>query len=59
MALVLKEIYSSVVEDSMRIVDDTLSEKDRRHYVAVEALKLGSGTGLDGITIPTRLPFYG
>ena len=30
MALVLKEINSSVVEESMRIVYDTLSEKDRR-----------------------------
>ena len=43
MALVLNEIYSSVVEESMRIVYDTLSEKDRRRYVAVEALKLGWG----------------
>ena len=43
MALVLQEIYSSVVEESMRIVYDTLSEKDRRRYVAVEALKLGWG----------------
>jgi hypothetical protein len=41
MALVLQEVYSPVVEESMRIVYHTLSEKDRRRYVAVEALKLG------------------
>ena len=32
MALVLHEIYSSVIEESMRIVYDTLSEKDRRRF---------------------------
>jgi hypothetical protein len=43
MAFVLQEVYSPVVEESMRIVYHTLSEKDRRRYVAVEALKLGWG----------------
>jgi hypothetical protein len=36
-------VYSLTVEDAMRRVFDSLSERDRRHYAAAEALKLGRG----------------
>jgi hypothetical protein len=35
--------YRREIEDAMRTYYDTLSEKDRRRYVAVEALKFGWG----------------
>jgi hypothetical protein len=35
--------YSSPVERHMRVLYDSLSEKDRRRYAAVEAEKLGHG----------------
>ncbi len=35
--------YSPTVEDAMRKVYRSLNEKDRRRYVAVEALKFGWG----------------
>lgn len=35
--------YSREVEETMKIFYETLSEKDRRRYAAVEALKLGYG----------------
>jgi hypothetical protein len=35
--------YSSTVEDHMVVLYDSLSEKDRRRYAAVEAEKLGHG----------------
>lgn len=35
--------YTSTVEDQMRTFFATLSEKDRRRYAAIEALKLGHG----------------
>jgi len=34
--------YSADIEDSMQYVFESLNEKDRRHYAAVEAKKLGS-----------------
>ena len=35
--------YTARVEDHMRLLYDSLSEKDRRRYAAVEAEKLGHG----------------
>ena len=35
--------YTSEIEASMKMFFETLSEKDRRRYAAVEALKLGNG----------------
>jgi len=35
--------YSAVIERTMRRFYDTLSEKDRRRYAAVEAAKFGHG----------------
>ena len=35
--------YSPDVEDTMRRFFDTLPERQRRHYAAVEAAKLGRG----------------
>ena len=35
--------YSAEIEHSMRIFYDSLSEKDRRRYAAIEAAKLGHG----------------
>jgi hypothetical protein len=35
--------YSSTVEDHMLVLYESLSEKDRRRYAAVEAEKLGHG----------------
>jgi hypothetical protein len=35
--------YSPPVERHMRVLYDSLSEKDRRRYAAVEAEKLGHG----------------
>jgi hypothetical protein len=37
------EGYSATVEQKMKRFHDWLSEKDRRRYAAVEALKLGHG----------------
>lgn len=34
--------YSAGIEDSMQYMFERLNEKDRRHYVAIEAKKLGS-----------------
>lgn len=36
-------IYSPEIEHSMRMFHDSLSEKDRRRYAAIEAAKLGHG----------------
>lgn len=36
-------IYSPEIELSMRRFHDSLSEKDRRRYAAIEAAKLGHG----------------
>jgi hypothetical protein len=35
--------YSLAIEDAMRTFGDSLREKDRRRYAAVEATKLGHG----------------
>jgi hypothetical protein len=35
--------YSAEIEHSMRMFHDSLSEKDRRRYAAIEAAKLGYG----------------
>ena len=35
--------YSSEIVHSMRMFHDSLSEKDRRRYAAIEAAKLGHG----------------
>lgn len=37
------QCYSSTIEDHMVAFYDSLSEKDRRRYAAVEAAKLGHG----------------
>jgi hypothetical protein len=39
----MKPHYSPEVEESMRCFFDSLSERDRRLYAAVEAAKLGRG----------------
>jgi hypothetical protein len=36
-------MYSSTVEHHMQLLYESLSEKDRRRYAAVEAEKLGHG----------------
>ena len=36
-------MYSPEIEHSMRMFHDSLSEKDRRRYAAIEAAKLGHG----------------
>jgi hypothetical protein len=35
--------YNAEIEHSMRMFHDSLSEKDRRRYAAIEAAKLGHG----------------
>jgi hypothetical protein len=35
--------FSPEIEHSMRMFHDSLSEKDRRRYAAIEAAKLGHG----------------
>ena len=35
--------YNAEIEHSMRMFYDSLSEKDRRRYAAIEAAKLGHG----------------
>jgi hypothetical protein len=35
--------YESQIEDQMRLIYQSLSEKDRRRYAAIEAAKLGHG----------------
>ena len=35
--------YSSAIEDQMHSFYQSLSEKDRRRYAAIEATKLGRG----------------
>ena len=42
-------VYSPTMEDAMRRLFDSLSERDRRLYAAAEALKLGRG-GLHYLT---------
>ena len=39
----LQERYEEKIEMTMKTFFETLSEKDRRRYAAVEALKLGNG----------------
>ena len=41
-------MYSPELEHSMRMFHDSLSEKDRRRYAAIEAAKLGHG-GIESI----------
>ena len=41
MAFVFAQQYGQDVERSMRVFFETLSEKDRRRYVAVESQKTG------------------
>jgi hypothetical protein len=36
-------MYSPQIEHSMRMFHDSLSERDRRRYAAIEAAKLGHG----------------
>ena len=43
MTVQLKEVYQPDVEQKMRNVYDSLSEKDRRRYAAAEVVKLGYG----------------
>ena len=37
------KIYSKHIEENMNHFYESLSEKDRRHYAAIEAEKLGHG----------------
>lgn len=37
------EAYSKEIEENMNHFYESLSEKDRRHYVAVEAERIGHG----------------
>ena len=39
----MRDFYSEEVEELMITYYKSLSEKDRRHYAALEALKLGHG----------------
>lgn len=43
--------YEPEIEQSMKNYFETLSEKDRRRYAGVEALKLGRG-GITYLVIP-------
>lgn len=43
MALSHGESYPAEIEEAMRLVYNSLSEKDRRRFVGVEALKVGWG----------------
>ena len=43
MASNLDKKYSPEIENAMRLFYNTLSEKERRRYVAVEAMKIGYG----------------
>ena len=43
MAFVFQERYATDVEDRMRAFWQTLSERDRRRFAALEATKLGFG----------------
>ena len=51
MTVQLKEVYQAEVEQKMRNVYDSLSEKDRRRYSAAEVVKLGYG----GVAYVARL----
>ncbi len=37
------EKYQATIEKKMKLFYDNLSEKDKRHYAAIEALKLSHG----------------
>ena len=39
----LRTKYSEEIEKQMKAYFDTLNEKDRRGYAAIEAMKLGHG----------------
>jgi hypothetical protein len=43
--------YSSEIEENMLYMFESLNEKDRRHYAAIEAQKLGRG----GVAYISRL----
>ncbi len=43
MAFTFHAPYASGIEDNLRAFYETLSEKDRRRYVALEARRLGHG----------------
>jgi hypothetical protein len=43
MAFVFEKRYEPRVEDRMRALERTFSEKDRRHFAALEAVRLGHG----------------
>ena len=43
MATVFSKVYDVELEDSMRLFHESLPEKDRRRYAAIEARKLGHG----------------
>jgi hypothetical protein len=41
--LMLRTKYSEEIEKQMKAFYDTLNEKDRRRYAAIEAIKFGHG----------------
>lgn len=43
MAFVFQERYEPRIEEQMRAFERTLSEKDRRRFAALEAMRLGHG----------------
>ena len=43
MAFVFEKRYAPRIEDRMRALERTLSEKDRRRFAALEAVRLGHG----------------
>ena len=43
MAFVFEKRYAPHIEDRMRALERTLSEKDSRHFAALEAVRLGHG----------------
>jgi hypothetical protein len=43
MAFVFEKRYEPCIEDRMRALERTLSEKDRRRFAALEAVRLGHG----------------
>ena len=41
--MLLMKRYESAIEEKMKLFYDNLSEKDKRYYAGIEAVKLGHG----------------
>jgi hypothetical protein len=55
----LRKKYSEEIEKQMKAFFDSLNEKDRRGYAAIEAMKLGhGGQNYNEIGIEIRMAHY-